>query len=310
MKISNVLVVSPMHKDIQWLLSEKKIQKNFRYLPEDQVAEHDLEWADAFVAFNIKTQFDYRHVKWVHSLGAGVDSFLFKKEWPEHVLLTRTICSFGQRIAEFCLSYILKDIQFHDLFHQHKLEKRWAPMTPGLLCEQKVMIFGTGEIGQTVARILTFLGADVYGVSLSGKEKEFFTEVKSMESYEARLYEMDYIINTLPLTENTTGLFDSAFFNGVSNVGFLNVGRGASLDEEALLQALHNKQVRFAVLDVFHNEPLPEENQLWQHPKVWITPHISAVTTPSEGVDCFVDTLMKLEENQPLANKVDILKGY
>jgi len=208
------------------------------------------------------------------------------------------------------LSYILKDIQFHDLFHQHKLEKRWEPMTPGLLCEQKVMIFGTGEIGQTVARILTFLGADVYGVSLSGKEKEFFTEVKSMESYEARLYEMDYIINTLPLTENTTGLFDSAFFNGVSNVGFLNVGRGASLDEEALLQALHNKQVRFAVLDVFHNEPLPEENQLWQHPKVWITPHISAVTTPSEGVDCFVDTLMKLEENQPLANKVDILKGY
>ncbi|KAA9028421.1 D-2-hydroxyacid dehydrogenase [Niallia endozanthoxylica] len=310
MEISNILVVSPMYKEIQTLLLEKGIQKNFRYLSEDQVTKSDLEWADAFVAFNIKTEFDYRLVKWVHSLGAGVDSFLFHKEWPEQVLLTRTICSFGQRIAEYCLSYIIRDLQFHDQFQQDKEQKKWQPATPGLISEQKVMIFGTGEIGQTVAKTFAFLGAEVYGLSLSGIEKEYFTKVMSIDNYEGRASEMDYIINTLPLTENTVGLFNEKFFNAVSNVGFINVGRGASLDEDALLQALQMQQVRWAVLDVFTDEPLPKENKLWQHPKVWITPHISAVTTPSEGVDCFIETLKSIEGNQPLYNKVDSQKGY
>jgi len=310
MEISNILVVSPMYKEVQTLLLEKGVQKNFRYLSEEQVTKSDLEWADAFVAFNIKAQFDYRLVNWVHSLGAGVDSFLFNKEWPEQVLLTRTICSFGQRIAEYCLSYIIRDLQFHDQFEQNKNQKKWQPATPGLISEQKIMIFGTGEIGQTVAKTFAFLGAEVYGVSLSGIEKEYFTEVMTIDSYEGRASEMDYIINTLPLTENTVSLFNQKFFQAVSNVGFINVGRGASLDEDALLQALQMQQVRFAVLDVFTDEPLPRENKLWQHPEVWITPHISAVTTPSEGVDCFIETLKNIEGNQPLFNKVDIQKGY
>ncbi|WP_338448868.1 D-2-hydroxyacid dehydrogenase [Niallia oryzisoli] len=310
MEISNILVVSPMYKEIQSLLSEKGVKKNFRYLPDNQVTEQDLKWADALVAFNLKSLFDFRHVKWVHSLGAGVDRFLYEKNWPQNVLLTRTVCSFGQRIAEYCLSYILKDIQFHDQFQQDKCQKNWQPKTPGLLSEQKVMIFGTGEIGQTVAKIFSFLGVDVYGVSLSGKEKEFFTEVMAIANYEARLNEMDYIINTLPLTEKTAGLFDDSFFSRVSKAGFFNVGRGASLNEAAILQALENQQVRFAVLDVFTNEPLPKDSKLWEHPNVWITPHISAVTTPSEGVDCFIDTLRKIEENKSLTNKVDIDKGY
>lgn len=310
MEISNILVVSPMYKEIQILLSEKGVKKNFHYLPETLVTEEDLKWADALVAFKLKTMFDFRHVKWVHSLGAGVDSFLYEKNWPKNVLLTRTVCSFGQRIAEYCLSYILKDLQFHNQFQQDKFQQKWQPKTPGLLSEQKVMIFGTGEIGQTVAKILSFLGVGVYGVSLSGKEKEFFTEVMAIDNYEAKLNEMDYIINTLPLTEKTAGLFDDSFFSLLSTAGFFNVGRGASLSEAALLQALENQQVRFAVLDVFSNEPLLKDSKLWEHPDVWITPHISAVTTPSEGVDCFIDTLRNIEENKSLTNKVDIDKGY
>lgn len=121
---------------------------------------------------------------------------------------------------------------------------------------------------------------------------------------------MKYIINTLPLTEKTERLFDDNIFRQLSNVGFINVGRGASLDEKALLHALNNNHVKFAVLDVFAQEPLPEENQLWSHPNVCLTPHISAVTTPNEGVNCFIETLKNIEENKPLHNKVDINKGF
>lgn len=310
MIINNIVVVSPMYKEIQALIESAQLQKEFRYLPEDEVTDKDLEWADAFLSFKTKNTYDYSKFKWVHSLGAGVDSFLFKKEWDENVLLTRTICSFGQRIAEYCLSYILKDLQFHAQFYQLKTEKKWNPITPKLLHEAKVMIYGTGEIGQKTAQVLSSLGVEVYGVSLSGKDKEFFKEVLPIDSQNSLLSKMDYVINTLPLTEKTENLFNEQIFKFLNNVGFINVGRGASLNETALLAAMDENQVRFAVLDVFDQEPLPVDNPLWNHPNVTITPHISAVTTPSEAVDCFIETLENLEWNKPLRNKVDVIEGF
>lgn len=311
MDIQNILVVSPMYKEIQEIMTRKELRQNFRFLLEEEVAEEDLEWAEAFVSFNTKSDYDYSQVRWVHSLGAGVDKFLYRKEWPQNVLLTRTICSFGQRIAEYCLSYILKDIQFHDTFQQLQLQKKWQKMTPRLLSEQNVMIFGTGEIGHKTAQILSSLGVHVYGVSLSGKEKEFFKEVIPVDTPAVPvLGKMDYIINTLPLTEKTEHLFDDNFFKQLSNVGFINVGRGATIEENALLDALNNNHVKFAVLDVFTQEPLPEDHPLWEHPNVTVTPHISAVTTPVEAVDCFIETLKNIEGNKPLQNKVDIYKGF
>lgn len=310
MKITNILVVSPMYKELQQLIKKEEFQNNFQFLPESKMTQADLGWADALVSFNLKSDYDYSSIKWVHSLGAGVDRFLFKKEWNQDVLLTRTICSFGQRIAEYCLSYILKDLQFHDQFQDFKRHKNWQPMTPKLLNEQKVMIYGTGEIGQTTAKILSGLGVDVYGVSLSGKEKDYFKEVLPIDSHYSRLSEMNYLINTLPLTEQTAHLFNEKIFRHLSGAGFMNVGRGASLDEGELLHAIEQNHVRFAVLDVFSQEPLPLENRLWDHPRVQITPHISAVTTPNEGAACFLETLKNIEENKPLHNKVDVKKGY
>jgi glyoxylate/hydroxypyruvate reductase len=310
MNMNHILIVSPMYKKLMELIEKEGIQKKFRYLPEEKMTDEDLHWADALVSFNLKANVDYSHLKWVHSLGAGVDRFLYKKDWNETVLLTRTIGSFGQRIAEYCLSYILKDIQFHDEFQSLKRQKIWRPITPRLLSEQKVVIYGTGEIGQTIARIFSSFGIEVYGVSVSGKKKEFFKEVFPVQSHYSHLSEMNYLINTMPLTEQTTSFFDEMIFRYLSGAGFINVGRGASLDETALLDALNQQQIRFAVLDVFSNEPLPEAHPFWNHENVLLTPHISAVTTPEEGASCFIETLKKIESNEPLANKVDVKKGY
>lgn len=310
MKINNILIVSPMYKEIKEIIEKEELQNNLQYLAEEEFTQTDLDWADALVAFNIKSDFDYSSIKWVHSLGAGVDRFLYKKKWNEDVLLTRTICSFGQRIAEYCLSYILSDVQFHDRFQDLKRQKRWDPVPPKLLNQQKVMIYGTGEIGQTTAKVLAGLGIEVFGVSLSGQEKDYFKKVLAVESHVSGLGAINYIINTLPLTGQTAHLFDENIFKHLSNVGFINVGRGSSVDEKALLHALAHDQVRFAVLDVFSQEPLPIEHPFWNHPNIHITPHISAVTTPSEGVACFLDTLKKIEANMPLHNKVDVKKGY
>ncbi|MEH7254414.1 D-2-hydroxyacid dehydrogenase [Neobacillus niacini] len=310
MNISTILVVSPMYKELQTIIEKEVPQKTFRFIPEDKLTQNDINWADALVSFNLKADYEYSNVKWVHSLGAGVDRFLHKKKWNDAVLLTRTICSFGQRIAEYCLSYILKDLQLHDVFQNQQGQKNWNQLTPKLVGDQSVLVYGTGEIGQMIAKVFSGLGVDVYGVSLSGQEKAYFKEVMKLDSHFSRLSEMNYIINTLPLTGKTEKFFNGTIFSHLSNAGFINVGRGASVDEEALLHALNGNQIRFAVLDVFSQEPLPENNLLWSHPRVQITPHVSAVTTPHEGAACFLETLMNIEENKPLKNLVDTKKGY
>ncbi|WP_208588792.1 D-2-hydroxyacid dehydrogenase [Gracilibacillus suaedae] len=310
MKINNILFVSPLNQEIQNLIEKYKLDKQFHYLTEDELRDEDLDWADAFVSFKTRASYDYSKVKWVHSLGAGVDSFLFKKKWNDHVILTRTICSFGERISEYCLSYILKDLQYHDQFFHQKAEKDWRPITPKMLNESKVMIYGTGEIGQKIAQVLSFFGVEVYGVSWSGKQKEFLKKVYTVDTHFALLNEMNYLINTLPLTEKTEHLFNKGIFSDLWSVGFINVGRGESVNELDLLQALDTGHVRFAVLDVFQAEPLPQVNPLWEHPNTMMTPHISAVTTAKEAVECFVDTLENIEKNRPLPNKVDVRKGF
>lgn len=310
MNINNILLVSPMYKELKLFIEKEVPHKSFRFIPEEELSQDDLSWAEAVVSFNLKADYDYSTVKWVHSLGAGVDRFLHKKVWNEDVLLTRTICSFGQRIAEYSLSYILGDLQLHHGFQQQQQHKRWEQHTPKLLGDQKVLVYGTGEIGQMIAKVFSSFGVDVIGVSLSGTSKEYFKEVITLDSHFSRLGEINYIINTLPLTGKTEKLFNHAIFNQVSNAGFINVGRGASVDEEALLQALSDNQIRFAVLDVFAQEPLPENHPFWSHPRVQITPHISAVTTAKEGAACFLETLKNMDENRPLTNKVDTNRGY
>ncbi len=310
MDIQKIIIVSPMINELKEYIDQYNLDQEIRYLTDDKLTEEDLEWADAFCGFQIQKNIDYSKVKWVHSLGAGVDGFLSGRNWNENVLLTRTICSFGQRIGEYCLSYILRDAQAHQKFAEQQDEKTWNAITPELLSKKRAVIYGTGEIGQKVAGILSVFGMKVYGISLSGKPKSAFNQVAAIDSHFSVIKEVDYVINTLPLTDKTADLFDKVFFEQVKGVGFINTGRGKSVVEAALMEAVEKGQVRFAVLDVFREEPLPASHPFWEQPAITITPHISAVTTAKEAVGCFIDTLEKVKSGQVLENKIDVQKGY
>lgn len=310
MKIENILLSGKILKDMERIIREKGIKKQFRYVSEEDLTTEDFKWADAFVGFRPTPKFDLASVKWVHALGAGVDSFLFNQRWKEDVLLTRTICSFGNRISEYCLSYLLRDLQAHKSFESAQQQKRWDEHEPGLLASQTVVIFGTGVIGQEIARTLSFFGVKVVGVSRTGKEVSYFQQVVSLRELAQILPSADWVITTLPLTQDTYHYFSHSFFSHLRQAGFINVGRGKTVDDAALMEALENGHVRHAVLDVFTNEPLPEQSPFWMHPCVTITPHISAVTSPEEAVDCFLETLSRLEKEEPLLNRVMTQAGY
>lgn len=310
MEVTNILITSRIYKEIQAIMEEKSLEKNVRFLSEAEVTIKDLQWADAFVSFKPSPIFDLTHVLWVHSLGAGVDGFLHNKIWKPDVLLTRTICSFDQKIGEYCLSYILRELQLHKRFENQQNKKEWNPNTPKPLHEQNVFIYGTGTIGQGVANMLHSLGMTIYGVSLSGQQKSPFKRVFTPTDVTKTLNEANFVINTLPLTKLTVNLFNDNVFGAMNGVVFINVGRGSTVDEKPLLTALQLGNVKHAVLDVFPDEPLPMLSPLWNTQNITITPHISAITSPVEAVECFLDTLVNIEANVPLKNLVHIDKGF
>lgn len=310
MKITNVLVAGNYQEEFKSHVSSNLLQE-FRFIPVEEITPIDLSWADAYVGPRPSPNFNFSNIKWVHSFNAGVNNYLELKGWTENnVLLTRTVCSFGQRISEYCLSYVLQDLQYHSEFQVKQLQKKWEQKTPKMLREQTIVIFGTGEIGQEVAKTFARFGTIVYGVSHSGKQKDFFKEVRTTSNAFTLIDKADWIISTLPLTTETEKLFNSNFFNKLNGTGFINVGRGATVDEEALLHALDLEKVRKAILDVVTTEPLTENSPLWEREDVIVTPHISAVTDINEAIQCFLDTLRKLQNDEPLMNKVDFIKGY
>ncbi|WP_404469222.1 D-2-hydroxyacid dehydrogenase [Sutcliffiella horikoshii] len=314
MRITNILFTGRLVKELEGLLNAEEMLKgrNLRFLWEGDVSYEALEWADAYVAFHPTANFHFGNLKWVHSLGAGVDRYMaLGDKWPDGVLLTRTITSFGHKIGEYTLSYMLKELQHHDTFRNQQGRGEWKMVSPRSLDEMKIVVFGTGEIGQELARILAFFGVQVDGVSRSGTNKDHFCKVISLEEVDdSCLRNADFIINTLPLTEETEGLFDERLFGQLNQAVFVNVGRGGTVDHGALLDALDRGVLKAAVLDVFEEEPLPTGNPLWSHPGVTVTPHISAITTPEEAVVCFLETLEAVESGGELRNRVDVGRGY
>ena len=313
MQIENILVTGRIYKQVEALINKRSLNKSFRYVSEEEVTSEDLHWADALVCVHPFPSFHFGNLKWIHSLNAGVDRFMSEVEWKEDVLFTRTISSFGERMSEFCLSYILQDLQMHEHFTERQKEKSWDPATPGQLKEQSIVIFGTGAIGQKIAEMFSGFGSEVSGVSLSGNAKPSFQQVVSIDSRDklnSLLKNADWVISTLPHTEQTEKLFDESLFSNFDQAGFINTGRGATVDEDELLKAIDRGNVKRAILDVFSEEPLPKDSPFWEHDKVIVTPHISAVTTAEDAVECFLDTLDNVENDRPLDNKVDMEKGY
>ncbi|WP_284645592.1 D-2-hydroxyacid dehydrogenase [Paenibacillus silviterrae] len=316
MNIQHILVTGRLYSEFQRLQQEFP-NKQFRCIPENEVTDEDYTWAEAYVAFRPTAGFHMRNIRWVHSMGAGVDAYLNHAEWKPGIPLTRTIGSMGRMIGEYCLSHILSELQHHSLFMDQQAGRQWVPKAPRHLKDQHVLIFGTGTIGQGIAQTLSPLGVKVTGVSRGGSLKPFFTRVAPLAELDDLLPHVNWIINAMPLTLETERFFNASFFrrwksNYADQRYFINVGRGRSVVEEELLLALKQGWLHKAILDVCEQEPLPGESALWPHPGVILTPHISAITDPQEAVVEFIRTLQAVEQGRvaELPNLVQIDRGY
>jgi len=255
-------------------------------------------------------------LRWVQSSSAGVEKLLFPEFSRSPVVLTNGRGLYAQPLAEFVLFCALSFAKNYSLLERNRGERRWQRYHPNELFGATLGIVGFGGTGRVIARLAKAFGMRVLAVKRSpqaAEAQELLDRLVPREAYGELLAQSDYVVNALPLTAETAGFFGEAAFRSMKPSGFfINVGRGATVDEEALVRALREGRIAGAGLDVFQQEPLPAESELYTLPNVIVSPHCTDLTDnyPPRSARFFLENLKRYTGGQPLLNVVDKNLGY
>ncbi|EDI9057658.1 glyoxylate/hydroxypyruvate reductase GhrA [Salmonella enterica] len=258
-----------------------------------------------------------RRLKAVFALGAGVDSILSKlNAYPE--MLDASIPLFrledtgmGLQMQEYAVSQVLHWFRRFDDYQALKNQAIWKPLPEYTREEFGVGIMGAGVLGSKVAESLQAWGFPLRCWSRSRKSWPGVESYAGREELRAFLNQTRVLINLLPNTAQTVGIINSELLSQLPDGAYvLNLARGVHVQEADLLTALDSGKLKGAMLDVFNQEPLPQESPLWCHPRVAMTPHIAAVTRPAEAIDYIARTITQLEKGEPVTGQVDRTRGY
>lgn len=252
----------------------------------------------------------FKQVKLYYSLGAGVDHLMKDKDLLPGV----PICRIVDPLLSFSMSnYILFAVLYYqrkwDKFLKDRKDKIWDH--DGISEENiSIGILGLGTLGSDAALKLHQLGFKVSGYSPSPKHIDGINTFAEGE-LASFLAQCNVLVCTVPSTSHTHALLSNTLFDQLSQPTYLiNVSRGAVQVEKDILEALENKTLSGAFLDVFETEPLPKDSPLWTHPKVQITPHIASITNPEAGVNQILNNAVALNGMGNLIHVVDPKKGY
>lgn len=253
-------------------------------------------------------------LRWIQSASAGVDALLFPGLIESDVVVTNAAGVFDEPIAEWVVGAMLA---FTTGLHRSIVDQQRGRWTTGRTTERlegaRLVIVGPGPIGRASATRALALGMSVTLVGRQPREHETFGDVLGVAQLHRALTDADHVLDALPLTAQTRGLFDANAFAAMPpRARFYNVGRGGTVDESALVEALRTGAIAGAALDVFATEPLPAESPLWAMPNVIVSPHISGDAEGWEGrvVSVFVGNLRRFAAGEPLEHVVDKEAGH
>jgi phosphoglycerate dehydrogenase-like enzyme len=250
-------------------------------------------------------------LRWVHAASVGVNRLIC----PElaRVTLTNSRGVFDVSIAEWVLGVVLAHVKGLDETWALQQQNTWQYRTTGRLAGTRAAVVGTGSIGRAVADRLTRLDVAVTLVGRTSREDPQFGTICSSEDLADVAAEVDLLVLAVPLTPATTALVGTEVLAALGPRGFVvNVGRGPTVVESDLIEALQAGIIAGAALDVFDAEPLPPGSPLWSMPNVLVSPHMSGdfVGFEIDMMAVFTDNLARWQHGEPLHNVVDPAVGY
>ena len=258
-------------------------------------------------------------IRWISLLSAGVEDCVRIPQVRERdILVTNMQRIGGPVIAEHTMGMLLamtRGLDFYIAGQSQGEWRRYAPAQRATVIQGKTMlVVGLGGIGSEVAKRAHAFGMRVTATRASGREgPDYVSYVGLPEELPKLAAQADVIVNTAPLTPQTTGVFDAAFFAKLKPTAyFINVARGRSVVTAALVDALKNNKLAGAALDVTDPEPLPADHPLWRMPNVIITPHVSNDSDLGfeTRITVTVENLRRYLQGERMLSVVDTSKGY
>lgn len=259
------------------------------------------------------------NMKLVQVTSAGVENLLpnINRSLPVPTYTIVRASCFGILMGEYVVAGIINFERGLYRYFELQKAKSWDDLISlnfRTLSDLRVAILGAGVIGEEIAKCLVQFGATVNGFARRNRNSEELRRSsfqKISPDLHTLIEDCHYLVNALPSTPNTVGLLNGDVLRQCKNSPvFINIGRGNVIAEECLLNALKNKWISGAMLDVFEVEPLPQSSPLWSTPDVIVTPHMSGPSRPQEVVKSFMINFEKFLAGEPLLHKFSFDSGY
>lgn len=221
----------------------------------------------------------FRSLKYIQLTSAGFDRVPMDYIKQHGIEIHNARGVYSVPMAEFALTGILQLVKQSRFFYENQKQHIWEKSrTLGELAGKTAVILGAGNIGSEVAKRLKAFDVTVVGIDITTDQRPYFDKIELLNNLDEQLKTADIVVLTLPLTDDTKGMFDKSKFDLMKNSCiFVNIARGQLVVENDLIDALSNKKISGAVLDVFETEPLEKTSPLWDMDNVIITPHNSFV---------------------------------
>lgn len=256
------------------------------------------------------------NLKWIHAAWTGVDSLLHEETLRRRPVVTNTRGVNAYSMAEHVLAGVLYLARDFRVYEETNSKGVWRPeIHPVRLEGSCALVLGTGALATVVVPKLNALGVRVLGVNTTGRPAAGCDAVYTLNTVRSHLKDVDWLIALLPGTPHTAKIVNASFLAALKpGAGVINVGRGAVIDQEALIAAIDGGHVRGAVLDVTDPEPLPAGSPLFTHPKIMVTSHQSWLPPGGleNGFENFVHNLhiYLAGDIEHLKNRVSLEMGY
>lgn len=290
-----------------------------RFTTEETATLEEVLWADAILG-NVPVELirQNRRLAWFQSNFAGPDPYLEPGVLPPDCLVTNATGAYGLAISEWMLGMWLALAKDLLLYRDRQRQQRWQAIERPVrsIDGSRVLCVGMGDIGASFARRAHALGAEVVGVRRrAAPAPDYCLRVVGVEALDAELPQADVVALSLPGTPETARLFDAARLARCKRGAILiNVGRGGTVDHDALAAAIESGALYGAALDVTDPEPLPPDHPLWRLDTVLITPHISGrfslPRTLENIVEIFAHNLRRFAAGQTLDNQMSRRTRY
>jgi phosphoglycerate dehydrogenase-like enzyme len=294
---------------------------DFRVPRDETELEKNLSDAEVYATYQFsERKFDWApRLKWLHLGLAGVDSALFPRMRSSKVIVTSSRGLHDETVPQATWAFVLGFATgLHEGYcqkHTGLWDRKAIVLNRPLLSTRKMLVVGTGRIGQRIARLAKQAGMEVWGVRRSRSTARIpgFDRVLTQRSLHTGLAWADYVVLIVPGGASTERMIGAAELKRMKPSAYLiNMARGSVVDEPALISSLRRGEIAGAGLDVFAEEPLPDDHPFYTLRNVAMTPHTSGDTADYSyrAAELFLKNLRRYLQGKPLFNQIDKRRGY